>query len=135
MCAIRLYGRYPTSPKASRGKAGIRLDIDPELYFYSRWEANMARLYTHLGIRWVFEPKTFDIGKQTYTPDFYLPDTDTYIEVKNFWGEYSRIRDAKFRTRYPHLKLHVILKDEYRALEQEHAKDIPLWEFKNSPFN
>ena len=54
----------------------------------------MARLYTHLKVKWKYAPRSFDIGRHTYTPDFYLPGTNTYIEVKNFWGEYSRIRDA-----------------------------------------
>lgn len=84
LCAIRSIGRRPTSPKASRGKAGIRPDVSDSIYFYSRWEANVARLYTYLGTIWKYAPKTFDIGGHTYTPDFYLPISDTYIEVKNF---------------------------------------------------
>lgn len=133
-CAMKVTGGRPTSPKASRGKAGIRTDIHPSLYFYSRWEANMARLYTYLGIQWVFTPKSFDIGGQMYTPDFYLPETDTYIEVKNFWGEYSKMRDTKFRRRYKDIVLQVILKEEYLKLEEQYAHFIPHWEYKNSTF-
>jgi predicted nuclease of restriction endonuclease-like RecB superfamily len=129
---MKVTGGKPTSPKASRGKAGIRPDIHPSLYFYSRWEANTARLYTFQNILWEFSPTTFDIGNQTYTPDFYLPESDTYIEVKNFWGEYSRIRDTKFRLAHKKVKLTVILKDEYHRLEKEYAHHIPLWEYKNS---
>ena len=69
-----------------------------------------------------------------YTPDFYLPETDTYVEVKNFWGEYSRIRDEKFRAVHKHLKLEVILKEKYLALEEQYASLIPAWEYKNSKF-
>lgn len=133
-CNMAVTGRQPTSPKASRGKAGIRPDISPSLYFYSRWEANIARLYTYLGIRWEFTPRSFDIGGQTYTPDFYLPDQDTYVEVKNFWGDYSRARDTKFRNAYPGVRLKVILKDEYIELEHSYAQFIPRWEYKNSAF-
>lgn len=95
----------------------------------------MARLYTYLGVRWEYSPRSFDIGEQIYTPDFYLPETDTYIEVKNFWGEYSRIRDQKFRATHPSVCLEVILKDEYLKLEQTYAHLIPYWEYKNSVFN
>jgi len=28
------------------------------------------------------QPKTFDLKIGSYTPDFYLPETDTYIEIK-----------------------------------------------------
>lgn len=133
-CAMKITGSQATSSRASRGKAGVRTDVHPSAYFYSRWEANIARLYTYLGIRWVFEPKSFDIGNQRYTPDFYLPDFDVYIEVKNFWGEYSRRRDEKFRSCYPNISLQVILKNEYRILENQYAHLIPTWEYKNTPF-
>ncbi len=49
-CAMAVIGGKPTSPKAARGKAGVRKDISNEIYFYSRWEANMARLFNYLGI-------------------------------------------------------------------------------------
>jgi len=95
----------------------------------------MARLYSYLGTVWEFSPRSFDIGGHTYTPDFFLPETDTYIEVKNFWGEYSRIRDTKFRKRYPNILLKVILKDEYTRLEKKYAHLIPQWEYNHSPFS
>ena len=93
----------------------------------------MARLYSHLGVTWLFSPRSFDIGGQMYTPDFYLPETDTYVEVKNFWGEYSKRRDSKFRKTHAAMRLEVILKKEYLQLEERYAKEIPHWEYKNSP--
>lgn len=89
----------------------------------------MARLYTFLGIAWEYEPRTFDIGGQNYTPDFYLPETDTYVEVKNFWWSYSIERDKKFRAKYPAISLEVILKDKYFDLEKRYAGVINHWEF------
>jgi len=131
---MHVVGSKPTSPRASRGKAGIRKDISPSIYFYSRWEANIARLYEYLEVKWEYAPRVFDIGGQNYTPDFYLPETDTYVEVKNFWWKYSIERDKKFRERYKNLKLKVILKDEYLELEKRYAELIPAWEYKNSKF-
>jgi len=83
-CAMEVIGGKPTSPKASRGKAGVRKDVSKTIYFYSRWEANIARLFNYLSIEWVFQPKTFDLKTQNYTPDFYLPKYNIFIEVKNF---------------------------------------------------
>jgi hypothetical protein len=133
-CAMKVVGGRPTSPKASRGKAGTRKDISSKIYFYSRWEANIARLYNHLGITWEYEPKTFDIGEQMYTPDFYIPKENKYVEVKNFWWRYSKERDEKFRRTYPDVKLDVILKEEYLKLEKRYAHLIPHWEYKDSKF-
>ncbi len=127
-------GGKPTSAKASRGKAGIRKDISETIYFHSRWEANYARMLNYLGVKWEYEPKTFDLGMQNYTPDFYLPETDEYIEVKNFLWKYSKIRDEKFRKLYPGIKLKMILKEDYLKLQEKYAKLIKDWEYNNSPF-
>lgn len=134
LCTMAVVGGKPTSPKASRGKAGIRKDISDKIYFYSRWEANFARLQNYLGVVWEYEPKTFDLGSQNYTPDFYLSKTKTYVEIKNFLWKYSKIRDQKFRKLYPDIKLSLLLKEEYLKLETKYSKQIPTWEFKNSPF-
>lgn len=134
-CTMAVVGGKPTSPKASRGKAGIRKDISDKIYFYSRWEANFARLQNYLGFEWKYEPKTFDLGTQNYTPDFYLPKTDTYIEVKNFLWKYSKIRDEKFRKLYPNIKLQLILREDYLKLENKYSHLIKNWEYRNSPFN
>lgn len=133
-CAMSVIGGKPTSPRAARGKAGIREDIHPSAYFYSRWEANIARLFNFFGMAWVHQPATFDIGAQNYTPDFYLPQLETYIEVKNFLGAYSQSRDERFRKLYPHIKLTLLLKEEYKKLEIAYAPFIKNWEYKNSKF-
>ncbi len=133
-CSIAITGSKPTSPRAARGKAGIRTDIDKNLYFYSRWEANIARLFNYLSIEWVFQPKTFDLKTQNYTPDFYLPKYNTFIEVKNFLWKYSKIRDEKFRDLYPNINLILLLKKDYLKLEKKYSLLIKNWEYKNSPF-
>ena len=133
-CAMAVIGGKPTSPKAARGKAGIRKDISAIIYFYSRWEANIARLFNYLGVKWLYQPKTFDLGSQNYTPDFYLPDRNAYVEVKNFLWKYSKIRDRKFRKIYPDINLTLLLKKNYLKLEKKYSHLIKNWEYKNSPF-
>ncbi len=133
-CHMAVTGGKPTSPRASRGMAGIRKDINDKIYFYSRWEANYARLLNYIGIEWEYQPKTFDLKTQHYTPDFYLPKADTYIEIKNFLWKYSKIRDEKFRKLYPAIKLTLLLKDDYLKLENKYSHLIKNWEYRNSPF-
>ena len=131
-CAIKDVGSRPTSPRAARAKAGIRADISPTIYFFSRWEANYARLLNYLGIKWVHQPKTFQLKSQKYTPDFYLPESDTYIEIKNYLSDYSRNRDKQFREIYPDCKLALILKSDYLALQKEYAPKIREWEYSTT---
>ena len=133
MCAIKDVGSRPTSPRAARAKAGMRIDISPTIYFFSRWEANYARILNHLGTQWVHQPRTFQLKTQRYTPDFYLPETGTYIEIKNYFSRYSKKRDDEFRELYPSIKLNVILKEDYMVLQKEYSHKIPRWEYANSP--
>jgi len=133
-CAMNVIGGRPTSPKAARGKAGIRKDISKTIYFYSRWEANIARLFNYSGVKWLHQSRVFNLGGQNYTPDFYLPDCDIYIEVKNFLWKYSKIRDEKFRRFYPNIDLVLLLKKDYLKLERKYSHLIKDWEYKNSPF-
>jgi hypothetical protein len=126
---MRVVGGRPTSPKAARGKAGIRSDIDSETYFFSRWEANYARILNLLGTDWIHQPKVFQLRSQNYTPDFYLPKRDSYVEIKNFLSDYSRKRDREFRELYPDTKLILILKSDYLKLQNKYSPSIKEWEF------
>lgn len=128
-CAIRDIGSRPTSPRAARAKAGIRPDIDPHMYFFSRWEANFARILNLRGMLWKFQPKRFQLETQKYTPDFYLPESDEYIEIKNFLSDYSKRRDDEFRRCFPKIKLTLILKADYLKLQTSFAPLIKGWEF------
>lgn len=127
-CAMKVIGGQTTSPKASKGKPGIRSDIDPNICFYSTWEANIARVFSLVSLKWQYAPKVFNLGKHTYRPDFYLPRHNTFIEVKNFMNPYSKERDKLFREKLPHLKLELILKPDYLKIKREYQPLIDNWE-------
>lgn len=49
----------------------------------SSWEIALAKKLTELGFRYKYEPETFKLDNGIrYTPDFYLPEVDIYLEVK-----------------------------------------------------
>lgn len=60
--------------------------------FRSRLEARWAVFFDELGIKWEFEPEGYVVGLSDpiadadrtvhYLPDFYLPNTETWVEVK-----------------------------------------------------
>jgi predicted nuclease of restriction endonuclease-like RecB superfamily len=56
------------------------------------WERNVASKLEELGVKWTKLKTRRDIleyvmdGKtRSYTPDFYLPDHDVYLEIKGHW--------------------------------------------------
>lgn len=55
--------------------------------FRSRLEARWAIFFDSLGIPWEYEKEGFDIGGKWYLPDFYLPQIDTWIEIKPALGK------------------------------------------------
>ena len=118
----------------SRAKGGKREDLN-NIYFRSSWEANMARYYNFIGVKWEFEPKTFIFenitrGSVSYTPDFYLPEEDKWIEVKGWMDGKSKTKLKRFAKQYPeeYKKLQLITEKEYNEIKKKVAPFIKNWE-------
>jgi hypothetical protein len=66
-------------------KFGTKLGKQTEykgVVFRSTWEAKFAFQLDDLKIAWQYEPRVFSYENRHYTPDFYLPQFDLYIEIK-----------------------------------------------------
>ena len=50
--------------------------------FRSRLEARWAVFMDSLGVRYEYEPQGFDLGGTCYLPDFWLPDLESWLEIK-----------------------------------------------------
>jgi len=82
----------------------------------SSWEIKYAKYLDKLGINWRYEFKTFDLGNTTYTPDFYLPNQDLYIEIKG-WSSDVFIKKFKlFKKLYPKIKIDVLHKEQLKSM-------------------
>jgi hypothetical protein len=64
--------------------------------FRSRLEARWAILFDHLRIEWQYEPQGFVLGAEAYLPDFYLPRTETWVEVRGVETQGGLERLANF---------------------------------------
>jgi len=54
-----------------------------DIVFKSEYELKVAQALDRDNIKWMYEPKVFVLNdKDVYTPDFYLPDLDKWLEVK-----------------------------------------------------
>lgn len=124
---------FQTNPY-SRAHGGRREDLENR-YFRSSWEANIARYYNFMGIKWEYEPKTFVFenvtrGSVSYTPDFYLPETDQWIEVKGWMDSKSKTKLKRFARQYPeeYKKLTLIQEKEYNEIKRKVSSFIKNWE-------
>lgn len=87
------------------------------------WERDIATKFELLNIRWIKLKTNKDTLKyemngkiRSYTPDFYLPDYDMYVEVKGFWwGDDKEKMKIVFQT-YPDKSIVVVEKEEYEEI-------------------
>lgn len=85
---------------------------------HGSWELKYAQYLDVKGIKWVRNKDTFsyiyDGEIHKYTPDFYLPDSCEYIEIKG----YKTDKDLAKWSQFPkHRKLIVLMKEELKQLD------------------
>lgn len=97
-----------------------------EVKFAHPSEKECARILDFYKIRWLYEPKTFPIewdkrGKviQSFTPDFYLPDLDLYIELTTMSQKLVTKKNRKvrkLRELYPDVNIKIFYQRDFRNL-------------------
>jgi len=84
----------------------------------SSYEVRFAKALDSHGIGWEYETRRFNLGTCTYAPDFYIPATGAFWEVKGWFNERSRERVLLFRERYPTVPLIVATNDVITMMER-----------------
>ena len=89
-------------------------------------EEMFAKILNFYGVGWEYEPKTFDLEfdskgkvKLAFTPDFYLPDQDLYIELTTLRPQLANIKNKKIRLMYdlyPEIKIKLMKRRDIRDL-------------------
>ena len=89
-------------------------------------EAELARILDFYEVRWTYEPDTFPIGwsmsgevVESFSPDFYLPDLDLYIELTTLKQKLVRKKNRKLRRLrelYPDVRIKLFYARDFRAL-------------------
>ena len=90
--------------------------------FAHRSEEDFANLFDFFKVDWRYEPRSFPIawdarGKvvESFTPDFYLPQFDIYIEVTTAASRFRTRKNRKIRllrAAYPGLNVKLFGKDD-----------------------
>jgi len=89
-------------------------------------EAEFARILDFYNVSWHYEPRTFAVewnkdGNVTgsFTPDFYLPDHNLYIELTTAKQQLVTKKNRKvrqLRKLYPEINIKVLYASDYRKL-------------------
>jgi hypothetical protein len=98
----------------------------PRPAFAHASEAELARILDFYEVAWEYEPHTFPIlydrdgaVLESFSPDFYLPDLDLYIELTTLKQRLVRKKNRKLRRLrdlYPGLRIKLLYARDFRAL-------------------
>ncbi len=96
-----MFGRTP-SPLSNCGKRYYyKSPLQGMVYFRSSYELAYAKYLDSKNILWLYEMETFDLGNTTYTPDFFLPRFEKFIEIKGYMRKMAQEKINKFLDQYP----------------------------------
>ena len=98
--------------------------------FANRSELECARILDWYGIPWEYEPTSFVLERDSqgritraFTPDFYLPDENLYIEVTVMKQSLVTRKNRKFRElreQYPHVNVKLFYRRDLERLAQRY---------------
>lgn len=94
-------------------------------------EELFANLLDFYRIAWEYEPRSFPLqwdkeGKvmEAFTPDFYLPDFDLYVELTTMKQSLVTKKNRKvklLRAIYPHINIQVFYQKDFQDLVSKHG--------------
>lgn len=95
-------------------------------------EAEFARILDFYEVSWAYEPHVFPIlwdleGNvlESFAPDFYLPDLDTFVELTTLQQRLVRKKNRKvrrLRELYPGLRIKLFYARDFRALMLKYGR-------------
>ena len=105
----------------------------PAPKFSHRIEAEFARILDYYGVAWEYEPRSFALEwdengavKIAFTPDFYLPEQDLYVELTTMRPRLVTKKNRKLRQMnelYPEINIQLWKRSDLRALMLRYGLD------------
>jgi hypoxanthine phosphoribosyltransferase len=106
--------------------------VDPSPAFAHASEAELSRILDFYAVRWEYEPRVFPILWNTdgdvlesFSPDFYLPDLDLYVELTTLRQKLVRKKNRKLRRLrelYPEVRIKLFYARDFRALMLKYGR-------------
>ena len=103
--------------------------------FANEAELECAQILDFHGIPWDYEPHTFPLEVspeggvlEAFTPDFYLPEQDLYVEVTTMKQSLVTKKNRKvrrLRELYPDVRIRILYRRDLDALADRHGLRLP----------
>ncbi|HUF54669.1 MAG TPA: hypoxanthine phosphoribosyltransferase [Dehalococcoidia bacterium] len=119
--------KSPAIPEPSRARipvTGAPTEEVPAPFAHPA-EYEFARILDFYGIEWVYEPRSFPLRwekghvTEAFTPDFYLPERDLYVELTTLKTSLTAEKNRKMRQikeLYPDTRIIMLKKRDYLRL-------------------
>jgi hypoxanthine phosphoribosyltransferase len=97
----------------------------PAVRFAHESEEEFARILDFYGVAWEYEPRSFPLREEdgriaeAFTPDFFLPALDLYIELTTLKQRLVTEKHRKVRSlqeRYPEIQIKLLHRSDYLSL-------------------
>lgn len=105
------------------------------VHFAHNSERQFAKLLDFYGIEWEYEPRTFTLERdrdgrpaQAFTPDFYLPAYDLYIEITTLNQKLVTKKNRKarrLREMHPDVRIKVLYQRDYLHMLVKYGLEPP----------
>jgi hypothetical protein len=99
--------------------------------FATRTELEAAKLFDYHRIAWEYEPRTFVLDRddrgnilEAFTPDFYLPDLDLFVEVTEMKQSLVTAKNRKVRKLrecYPDIRIKMLYRKDFVRMAQKYG--------------
>ena len=104
-----------------------------ESVFVHPIEEEFARILDYYGIKWQYEPRTFVLAQddqgnitKAFTPDFYLPAEDLYVELTTMRPKLISKKNKKIRRLqqlYPEINMKLFKRQDLRDMMIKYGHD------------
>ncbi len=105
----------------------------PGVAFVHPSEAEFARILDFYQIAWEYEPRTFELRwdsqgnvVEAFTPDFYLPEQDLYIELTTMEQRLITKKHRKLRRLrelYPNVNIKLLNRSDFKQMILKYGLD------------
>ena len=102
--------------------------------FANEAELECAKILDYYRVPWAYEPRTFVLEEdeegrvlEAFSPDFYLPQQDLYLEVtvmKQSLVTRKNRKLRKLRERYPEIRIKLFYKRDIERLARRYKLDL-----------
>ena len=128
--AYRIHAEYREAPEPSEDMRGTAArgnnQTESAVPFMHASEEEFAKMLDFYRIKWEYEPRTFPLEwdsdghvTEAFSPDFYLPEQDIYLELttqrqKLVWKKNKKLR--RLKKLYPDVNVRIMYSKDIKSL-------------------